>query len=359
MKIIDLYIIRKFLTTFCFIVLLLLMIAFIIDLTEKLDNFIYHKLSVKQIIFDYYIYFFPWIGLMLAPFFVFIAVIYFNSNLCENSELIAIQNGKVSNARLLVPYLLCAFFLSSIFYQFNHKWLPKSNKNLFAFTDKYTSQSIKKYDANVHFQFNKDTFVYAQNWDNDIQQGYKFSMEVIRDKVMLYKLSANTIKYDTSTHDWKLDNWIERKLVGEKYEFSEGLKSSKKMRFKPSNFLPSLSGKETMTTPQLVKFIEDLRRKGSENLDFYIVEKYRRTAIPASTIILTMIAVTMTSKKRRNGMGIYIVAGLAMSGFYVFLQQFSTVFATKGNLSPLVGVWIPNIFFSIIVVLLLWKNSRR
>lgn len=359
MRIIDRYIILKFLTTFLFVVLLLLMIAFIIDLTEKIDNFLSHdELTFEMIVFDYYLYFFPWIGLMLAPFFVFISAIYFNSKLTENSEIIAIFNGKISYLRLLLPYLFCSILLGAIFAKFNNDWLPKSNKHLFAFTDKYTSSSVKKYDQNVHIQFNKDTFIYVQNWDDENLQGMKFTMEVLKDKILYYKLSSNLIRYDTLSKMWKMDNWQERTLNSDKYIVKDGVNDARKFSFTPQNFLPQLSTKETMTTPQLNHFIDDLRRKGSENLDFYIVEKYRRNAVPFSTIILTIIAFAITIRKRRSGMGIYLVIGLGLCGVFVFIQQFSVVFATKGNLNPLWGAWIPNIFFGALSILLL-VNSRK
>ncbi len=359
MTIIDRYIIRKFLTTFLFVVALLLMIAFIIDLTEKIDNFLSHdELTMKRVVLEYYMYFFPWIGLMLAPFFVFISAIYFNSKLTENSEIIAIFNGKVSYLRLLMPYLFCGILLGLLFRKFNHDWLPKTNKHLFAFTDKYTSTSVKRYDQNVHFQFNKDTFVYVQSWDDENLQGMKFTMEVLKDKIMYYKLSTNLIKYDTLSKMWKMDNWQERRLQEDKYFVKEGTNDARKFTFTPQNFLPQLSTKETMTTTQLNRFISDLRRKGSENLDFYIVEKYKRDAVPFSTVILTVIAFAITIRKRRSGMGIYLVIGLGLCGIYVFIQQFSVVFSTKGSLSPLWGAWLPNIVFGIISVFLLIKARK-
>jgi len=359
MKILDRYIIKKFLTTFCFVVALLLMIAFIIDLTEKIDNFLSHdELNFKAVAFNYYIYFFPWIGLMLAPFFVFISAIYFNSKLTENSEIIAIFNGKVSYLRLLMPYLFCSILLGLLFRKFNHDWLPKTNKQLFAFTDKYTSNSVKRYDQNVHIQFNKDTFVYVQNWDDENLQGMKFTMEVLKDKILYYKLSASLIKYDTLSKKWNMDNWQERTLSGKHYTIKEGSHDIRRFTFAPQNFLPQLSTKETMTTAQLSRFINDLRHKGSENLDFYIVEKYRRDAVPFSTIILTIIAFAITIRKRRSGMGIYLVVGLALCGIFVFIQQFSAVFATKGSLSPFWGAWLPNIIFGILSLILLY-NSRK
>ncbi|MCO5230442.1 MAG: LptF/LptG family permease [Chitinophagales bacterium] len=339
--------------------LLLTSIAIIIDITEKIEDFLSNNLSLWTIISEYYIHFIPWIAMMLAPIFVFISVIFFTSKLTSDSEIIAMLAGRMSFYRLLVPYLISAFLLTGLFYMTNHYWLPNSNKKFFEFTDKYTSSSTEKYKDNVHFQFKKDTLVYTQSWNNTEKSGYKFTLEVFEGRKMTYKISADRIVWDTTQNNWKLENYSERTIQNELESTLENNEFKNfDWGFKPEDFLVQINVKESMTTPELEKFITEQKAKGAENLEFYEVEKYKRTAVPISTIILTIIAFSITTKKRRNGMGIYIVVGLALSGIYVMIQQFSSVFSTMGNLQAQWGAWMPNIIFSIVALILIWRAPK-
>lgn len=359
MKLLDRYIIQKYLGTFIFMLSLLTAIAIVIDITEKIDDFLVSELSVWTIISQYYIHFIPWIVMMLAPIFVFISVVYFTSKLTSDSEVIAILAGRVSFYRLLFPYLLAAGMLAGLFYMTNHYWLPDSNKRLFEFTNEYTSSSVEKSKDNVHFQYKKDTLVYAQSWNDLDKSGYKFSLEVFEGRMMIYKLNADRILWDTLLNNWKVENFIERTVINEQEDkITDEVAQNFDWGFRPMDFLVQINIKESMTTPELEKFIKEQNAKGAENLQFYEIEKYKRTAVPVSTIILTIIAFAMTTKKRRNGMGIYIVAGLAISGIYIMIQQFSAVFSTKGNLDPIWGAWIPNIFFAVVAVILIWRSPK-
>lgn len=359
MHLLDRYIIKKYLGTFGFILLILTGIAIIIDITEKIDDFLVSGLTPWQIITDYYIHFVPWIIMMLAPIFVFISVIFFTSKLTSDSEIIAMLAGRVSFYRLLVPYMISACFLAGIFYMTNHYWLPDSNKKFFEFTNEYTSSSVEKSKDHVHFQFKRDTLVYTQTWSDDEKSGYKFSLEVFEGRVMIYKLHADRILWDTTQMNWKVENFVERTYINElEDKINDQPNGNFNWGFKPMDFLVQINIKESMTTPELEQFIEEQKAKGAENLQFYEAEKYKRTAVPISTIILTMIAYAMTTKKRRNGMGIYIVAGLAISGIYIMIQQFSTVFSTKGNLEPMWGAWIPNIIFTFVAFVLMWRSPK-
>jgi lipopolysaccharide export system permease protein len=359
MKLLDRYIIKKYLGTFVFMLSLLTSIAIVIDITEKIDEFIASELSVWTIVSQYYIHFIPWIVMMLAPIFVFISVVYFTSKLTSDSEVIAILAGRVSFYRLLYPYLLTASMLAGLFYMTNHYWLPNSNKKLFDFTNEYTSGSVEKSKENVHFQYKKDTLIYAQSWNDLDKSGYKFTLEVFEGRMMIYKLSADKIFWDTLKNNWRVESFVERKVINEQEdEIKDEDTKNFNWGFKPMDFLVQINIKESMTTPELEKFIREQNAKGAENLQFYEIEKYKRTAVPVSTIILTIIAFAMTTKKRRNGMGIYIVAGLAISGIYIMIQQFSAVFSTKGNLEPIWGAWIPNIFFAVLAIILIWRSPK-
>ncbi|MCO5247529.1 MAG: LptF/LptG family permease [Chitinophagales bacterium] len=359
MHLIDRYIIKKYLGTFGFILLLLTGIAIVIDITEKIDDFLDSGLSAWQIISQYYIHFIPWIVMMLAPIFVFISVIFFTSKLTGDSEIIAMLASRISFYRLMLPYFLTAVFLTGLFYMTNHYWLPDSNKKFYEFSDQYISSSSEKANDNIHFQYKKDTLVYAKSWDDKEWIAYNFSLEVFDGRQMKYKITANRALWDSVQNDWKVENYVERTFYNDgTFKVEDEKDKHFDWGFAPSDFAVQINVKESMTTPELEKFMMELKEKGADNIQFYESEKYKRTAVPFSTIILTIIAFAMTTKKRRNGMGIYIVAGLALSGIYVMTQQFSTVFSTFGNLSPAWGAWIPNIFFSIIALILVWRAPK-
>ena len=358
-KRLDWYIIRKFLGTFVFTMIMLLGIAIVIDITEKVENFIDSKLSVKEIVLQWYVHFIPWIGLMLSPMFVFLAVIFFTTRLANNSEITVILNSGVSFYRMLVPYMLCAVFLTGIFYWCNHYLVPRSNTHRVLFEQKYVFKNTGNWLNNRHVKVSKDTLGYMQTYDAENRSGFQFCVEVIRDRKMLYRLQADRAQWDTASGMWRLQNWMERTYIDALNDrVSKGSDTLVAINVEPEDFNLKLDIKETMNRRELDRFIESEARKGKEGLQYFYVEKYRRTASAFSTIILTLIGVALTSRKIRGGLGIYIVSGLTLSGAYVIMQQFSTVFSTKGNLDPLLGTWIPNIFFAIISLVLLWRAPK-
>ncbi len=357
-KTIDRYIIKKFLGTFFYLVLLFLAIAIVIDITEKIDDFVEHRLSIWIIIRDYYVHFIPWIGLLLSPIFVLISVIFFTSRLTNNTEITCMLNGGISFYRLLIPYMIAAIFLTGLFYYCNHYLLPKSNLERIDFEQEYVYTKRKKRDRNLHLQIGQDSLLYLQNYNERNDIGYKFSLEIINDKVLQYKLSADKIIWRGDSIGWEIKNWVERFQQSHREIIAEDKKDHRLLGFIPEDLKKKIDYKEAMTTPELEAYIAEEKRKGATDVEFYEVEKYRRTAVPFGTIILTLIAVSMTTKKVRNGMGIYIVSGLLISGLYVLLQQFSAVFSTKGSLDPILGSWIPNIIFGIVSIFLIFRAPK-
>ena len=359
MKILDRYIIQKFIVTFFFAIFLLIAIAIVIDITEKIDDFISNQAPLYEVIVHYYFNFIPWIGLMLAPLFVFVSVVYFTSRLTTNTEIICMLNGGVSFYRLLVPYIFTSILFALLFAYYNHYILPKNNKTRIHFEEQYASKKDKKKTSiNYHFQIGRDTFIYTQSFDMYSNTGYRFSIEKIKDFKQLYKLSADNILWDSTKHQWKLLNWKYRQNVGNIDNVQKGKDTFMTLPIGVKEYETQTYDIEAMTTKELKKYIVDQIHKGNENVSTYKIEAYRRSAVPFSTIILTLIAVAMTTKKVRNGMGIYVVIALLLSSSYIVIQQFSTVFATKGNLDPLLAVWIPNIIYGFIAIFLLLRAPK-
>lgn len=357
-KTIDKYIIGKFLGTFFYLIFLFLAIAVIIDITEKIDDFVASGLSAWEIIRQYYIHFLPWIGLMLSPIFVFISVIFFTSRMANNSEIISLLSNGISFYRLLIPYLVSATILTVVFTFFNHYALPISNKKRVDFEREYINVPREKRDRNFHLQVNQDTLVFFRNYSEQDKSGYNFTMEVVKDKKLVYKLSADKIKWENDTLGWMLFNMKERVLLPTGDEITENYEDYKKMGFVPDDLILKIDYKEAMTTKELTEYIEKQKLSGTTGLEFYQVEKHKRTAVPVSTFILTLIGVAMSSQKSRGGMGLNIVLGLSVSGLFIVTQQFSTVFSTKGTFDPMLGSWMPDIIFGIVSILLLFRAPK-
>jgi lipopolysaccharide export system permease protein len=358
LKKLDWYIIFKFLGTFLFTILLFTAIAIVIDITEKIDDFLENDLSFLYIVGKYYMHFVPWIVLMLSSLFVLISVVFFTSRLANNSEIIAMLNGGVSFYRLLVPYVLTSLLLTGVFLYFNHQIVPASNMARFEFEDLYVRPVDKSRDRNFHLQLAPDTLMYLQNYTDQTQTGIKFSLEYFDNRDLKYKLTADQIKWLGDTVGWELTNIVERKDIGWREEITELTTDKRHLGFLPEILEEKVMLKETMTTPVLKDYIKEEKKRGGVNLDFFYVELYRRSTVPASTLILTLIGVALTSRRARGGMGIHIVAGIILGALYIAMLQFSITFATRGNLDPLLASWLPNIVFGIICIWLLIKAPK-
>jgi lipopolysaccharide export system permease protein len=358
LKKLDWYIIFKFLGTFLYTILLFTAIAIVIDITEKIDDFLENDLSFIFIVGNYYLHFVPWIVLMLSSLFVLISVVFFTSRLANNSEIIAMLSGGVSFNRLLVPYILTSMLLTGVFLYFNHQVVPASNLARFEFEDQYVRPVDKSRDRNFHLQIAPDTLMYLQNYTEQTQTGNKFTLEYFKERDLKYKLSADQIKWMGDSIGWELVNIVERKDIGWKEEITEIKQDKRQLGFLPEILEEKVMLKETMTTPVLIDYIQEEKKRGGVNLDFFYVELYRRSTVPASTLILTIIGVSLTTRRARGGMGIHIVAGIVLGALYIAMLQFSVTFATKGNLDPLLASWLPNIVFAMISIWLLIRAPK-
>lgn len=352
-KIIDRYIILKFLGTFFLVITLILAIAVVFDISEKIDNFITKGASAQEIIFDYYVNFVVYYGNLFSSMIVFIATIFFTSRLTANSEIVAILTGGVSFRRLMWPYFISATILGGISFGLGNYIIPKTNVTRLKFQKTYIDRDTDDRFKNIHRQIKSGHIIYFENYNSDRQSGYHFTYEVFENNTLRSKLKSDFIRLDTSTGKWVLDNYMIRTIdENGKEELAAGRTIDTLLDFKPDEIVPKLYTIEMMDTPELNKFIEAERIRGSENMNYYLIEKYKRTSWPISTYILVFIGVSISSKKTRGGLGLNIAIGLAACVGYIFFMQVSTTFATLGNFSPLMAVWLPNIVFSIIAVYL-------
>jgi lipopolysaccharide export system permease protein len=353
-KILDKYILKKFVGTFIFCLIVLSIIAIVIDVTEKVDSFIDKKIPFKEIA-RYYLVFIPHITALLFPLFVFVAVIFFTSRLASKSEVIAMLNGGMSYNRFLRPYIIGGIGFSLFILYANHTFIPKANKERLKFENKYINFNSIKSGTDMHYRISPTEFIYIKSFNIPTKTGSIFSYEKIINGALVEKIWANEITYDSIKLHWKLKDVRKRTMNGIQEKFVQLDTLVQKINFKPADLIEEYEMKQAMTTTQLQAFIDRERRKGNPSLNTYEVEKHRRSAAPASVLILTIIGAVMSSKKVRGGSGIHLAIGLLIGAAYIVFMQFSTTFSIKGSLHPMLAVWIPNFIFAALALIIYKK----
>ena len=347
-KIIDYYIIRKFLGTFFFAITLIILIVIVFDLSEKIDDFIEKQAPLSEIIFVYYLNFIPYFINLFSPLFTFIAVIFFTSRLAFNSELIAMLSAGISFRRILVPYIICAVLLAMISIYLSNFLIPKANEKRLDFENTYVRTPSRFRERNIHMQVEPGVYVYMESFNERTNIGQRFTLEKIEEGQLYYKMSATSITWDTINEHWRIRNYYVREIDDLNEKLSFGQQKDTVLNFTPDNFIQSLREIETLSFSELKDHIEMERLKGSEYIKFYLVEKHQRIAFPFATLVLTIIGVALSCKKVRGGIGLHLGAGISLSFAFILFMQISTTFATNGNLSPAIAAWIPNIIFGLL-----------
>ena len=354
MKKIDRYILAKYLTTFFFCLILFTAIVVVVDISEKADNFVRSKLPVSKIITDYYFGFIPRIDAMLFPLFVFISVIFFTSKMAGRSEIIAILSSGVSYKRFLLPYLVGGLFLSALLWAGYQYIVPNANYKWANFEAKYIDGPVapesnkSNFKQKLYFKMDADTYVGIRSYDTIQKTGNGFFVQRFKDNRLVYNLRSEQFNWDTATNKWKLDNAVERQLDSISERITRTPQKLILYNFKPRDLRKDEFLKDQMSTPELNDFIRLERLRGSEMLSMLLVERYNRDAIPASVLVLTIIGAVLASRKIRGGSGVHLAVGVVISVLYILFSRFSIVFATKGNFTPLLAAWTPNILFGIL-----------
>ncbi len=357
MKKLDWYIIKKFLGTFFFTIILFAAVAVVIDFVEKIDNFYDENIPFGEIVVEYYLNFIPFICLMLSPLFIFIAIIFFTSKLAYRSEIIAMMSGGVSFYRILfVPYFVAASLLVGLQLWANHYWVPQSNADRIAFEDQYINKRKTIRDRDIHMQLDREHYIYLESYNMKENVGRGFTLERFKDREIVFKMYADRIAWKEDK--WEFKNYYQRTIKGDDEAIRKGTKLDTTLNLKPSDFGDVVRFKEAMTTPELKRFIEKEKLKGSSFVPFYEVEYHKRNSLPFATFFLTIIGFSMGSRKVRGGTGIHLFLGIAMSAAYVVFFQFSQTFSTQGSLPPFLGAWIPNIIFGVLSIILMLKAQK-
>ena len=357
MKRLDWYIVKKFLGTFFFSIVLILSIAIVFDLTEKMDDFFENQVPLKEILLDYYLPFIPYYMNMFSSLFIFISVIYFTSKLAGNSEFIAMHAAGMSYHRLMRPYMLSAVFLCLLSIVLGGWVIPKSSKRMLAFTDKYVEHFTKENARNIQMEVKPGTILYIESFQRRSGIGYRCSIEEFDGKSLIQRTTADRIYYD-SLECWHLDNYTQRTFTGLRESLERGEKKDVALPIIPDELFITAQQAHEMTTPELRHYMERQRKRGSGNVKAFEVEYHKRWASPLGAFIMTLLGVTMSSRKVRGGMGKNLGIGIVLTAGYILFSTVSTTFSVNNVMSPFMAAWIPNFIFLALSVPLYIKASK-
>ncbi len=349
LKIIDRYIIGKFLGTYFFAILLIIVIAVVFDFSEKLDDFIESNAPVKAIIFNYYCCFIPYFALLYSHLFTFIAVIFFTSKMAYRTEIIAILSSGISYKRIIWPYFVSAIIIAVFTYLLTNFVVPNVNKVRLEFEETYIHRSLVNIkNNNIHKQLKPGVYVYMQTYSNISNTGNKFSIEKYENNKLVSKLTGEYMMWDSTKRKWNIREYYIRNITGLKEKIVQGSSIDTALSMRPDDFRRRSNIVESMDVFELNKFIKEQKLQGAENIESYLIEKYKRVSTPFSTFILTIIGLCISSRKNRGGTGLHIGIGITFCFSYIVFMQFSSQFAINGTFNPLMAVWLPNIIYAFI-----------
>ena len=360
-KRLDWYIIKKFVGYYFFSIALIISIAIVFDFNENLAKFSENHAPMRAIIFDYYANFVPYFANLFSALFVFIAVILFTTKMAGNSEIIAILASGTSFKRLMRPYMLTCVMLSALSYSLSAYVIPHGTVIRQNFENMYKKKAKNTSADNVQLQVDRGVIAYIQHYDNTTKRGYGFCLDKFQEKKLVSHLTAMEVQYDTisdSKYHWKIRNWKVRKLQGMKEHITSGAEKDTLITMEPTDLVYSKGQQETFTSPELKEYINKQIDRGSGNVVQYQVEYHKRIAASFASFILTIIGVSLSSRKRKGGMGTSLGIGLALSFSYIMLQTISATFAIQDNFPPMLAAWMPNFLFAF-VAYFCYRNAPR
>jgi lipopolysaccharide export system permease protein len=347
---IDWYIIKRLLITFFFCMVLFLAISIAIDSSEKADDFVKSGLNTWQLITKYFFGFIPWIWGLLFPLFVFIATIYLTSRMASRSEVVAILASGVSYNRFLRPFILGGFILSAVLWYASRSVIPAANKIRGDFQTKYLDRGDPSKGGGPisYMRSDSNTYVGIKNYDTAMKAAYNFFLNRVKDGKIYYNLRADNFKWDTSKKNWKLTNATERIVSENKEKVNQYPEMNLNLNIKPEDLRRDYYLKDKLTTPELAKLIKKEELRGTEGINTLKVELHRRNATPFSVLLLTVIGAVIASRKTRGGSGLHLALGIIIAAIFIIADRFSTTFSIKGDFSPLLAAWLPNIVFTFV-----------
>jgi len=358
MKIIDRYILKRYMGTFLMFLVLFAPIGIIINLSEKIDKILENKVPVNEVLVYYY-HFTIYFAHMLFPLFLFLSIIFFTSKLANNTEIIAILSSGISYFRFIRPYLFGAVLVSIMAFILGMYMVPKASKGFNEFTYEYLKKGKKEREStNLYRQVNDHEFIYVSNFIPKNKTGFDFTLEHVIGNKLIYKISATRIKYIDKDTTYKMTNYVKRTIGEDTDKIVSQVFKDTLFSFKLEDLTPVEYVAETLNYEELNKFIATEKRRGSSNINRYLLVKYKRWSLPISAFVLTIMAVAVSSMKRRGGMGVNLAIGILIAFIYVFFDKIFGTMAEQSGFSPLLAVLLPNVVFGILASYLLYNAKR-
>lgn len=357
LKVLDIFILKKFLGTYFMATILILAVISMFDITEKLDAFL--TAPLKETLFDYFSSFLPYFANMLSPLFVFISVIFFTTKLAGNSEIIAILSSGVSFNRLLRPYLIGAGIIAAMTFLLSNYIIPPGNVKRIAYTNKYVRNKSVQTGIDIQLMARPGEVVYIGRFENSTKTGYRFSFDKFKGKELVSRMTAQTVTYDTTrNYHWTVKNYMIRDFDGMKETIRSGTIKDTIIPIEPRDFLISANDWETLTTPQLTEYVNKQKMRGVANIKSFEIEREKRYASTAAAFILTLIGMSLSSKKSKGGMGLNIGIGLVLSFSYILFSTVTSSFAVSGLTTPFIAMQIPNVIY-LAIGLYLYRRAAK
>jgi lipopolysaccharide export system permease protein len=335
-----------------------ILIAIVFDFAEKIDDFVKNEAPFKAIIFDYYLNFIPVLLNLFSPLFIFIAAILFTSRMASNTEIVAMLTNGINYYRLIIPYFIVSLVLASFSWYLNSWVIPDSINKQHAFENKYVLNPFRNTDNHIHRQIEPGVFIYMQSYEVADSMGYRFSLEKFNQNRLYYKLQSHNIRWVKEKNKWVVSGYSIRLIDSASEKYLSGKELTLDLPITPGDFGRKMASIQTLNNKELKEFIQKEELRGETLTTFYKIELYRRLSMPFATFILVIIALAVSSRKIRGGTGIHLAFGLLIAFTYIFFMQFSSVFAVKGNINPLLSTWIANIFFSVVGAILLIRAPK-
>lgn len=349
-KVIDRYIIKKFLGTYVFSIMLLLAIVVMFDINEKLDAFL--RAPLRATIVDYFVNFLPYFANQFSPLFTFIAVIFFTSKLASHNEIVAMLSTGMSFRRMLRPYLFSALVIAVSTWVLGAYIIPPANVKRINYTNTYVKNKRVDYGANIMLMVAPGEIAFIGRYDALAKNGSRFQLESFNeDKQLVSRLTAQSIRWDT-LYSWRVYDYVIRDFHDNREYIRRGSSLDTVIPFEPRDFLIATNDHEKMTTPELAQYIERQQQRGVANIQSFEVEYHRRYAMTAAAFILTVIGMALSARKVKGGLGLNIGIGLVLSFSYILFMAITQSFAYSGLTSPMIAMWIPNLIYGIIAIIL-------
>jgi lipopolysaccharide export system permease protein len=362
-KLLDRYIIKQVLSTFFFVMMILVAVIVVIDITEKVDKFNDHHLKLAQIA-GYYFDFVPWISGLLTPIICFIAIVYVTSRMASHTEIVAMLSGGMSFVRLLLPYFIASSIIAGLSFFFNGWIIPHSNRHRLEFEMQYFKNTYYFERRNVHIQTAPNVFLYMSSYNNQTNMGYQFSLEKFQDNRLVEKLTADNIQWDSTKQKWTMHSY-KIKMIDQLFDINskhttvqQGLTLDTTLVITPKDFENEEQKYDGMTIAELGTHIQQMRFRGSTGVETYEVERHIRFAAPCTTFVLVFMGVIVSARKSRGGTGFQIALGFFLAFIFILFFTMTRTFAQTGSLSPLVAAWLPNSIFGVLS-LIMYKYVPR